>query len=413
MDYQTGSPASLPNAPSRLQRFAGERLRSALADLTESRLRITLPGGYRFECGPRSAQVRADWTIHKWNALLRIASSGTLGFVEGFINAEWETNDLRGLLKALSHELDDIEAAQGKRGPSRLLGRFQHWRNANTRKGSRRNIAFHYDLGNAFYSQWLDESMTYSSALYDTQQDALEEAQTRKYRRICESLQLKPGDHVLEIGCGWGGFAEIAIRDFGCRVTGLTLSQEQHDYAIARLDAAGLGDKADIRLQDYRDVEESFDAIASIEMFEAVGEAHWSIYFDQLMTCLKPGGRASLQVITIREDLFAQYYHSVDFIQKYVFPGGILPPPSRLDSEARRAGLVPVDTHMFGKSYARTLEAWHARYSAAWPAIKPLGFDDRFDRIWRLYLAYCEAGFDTGRIDVGQFTYEKPGTARA
>ncbi len=408
MSYQTGGTTSIPSTPSRLQRFAGDRLRAALADLTQSRLRITLPGGYRFDCGPRDAELRADWTIHKWNALLRIASSGTLGFAEGFINAEWDTSDLRTLLTALAHELDEIEAAKGSRGPSRLVARVQHWLNANTRKGSKRNIAFHYDLGNEFYARWLDPSMTYSSALFEAPGEALDAAQTRKYRRICDQLGLKPGDRVLEIGCGWGGFAEIAIRDYGCHVTGLTLSQEQHDYAITRLERAGLADKADIRLQDYRDVDETFDAIASIEMFEAVGEAHWSIYFDQLMACLKPGGRASLQVITIREDLFDQYYNSVDFIQKYVFPGGILPPPSRLESEARRAGLDPVGVHMFGKSYARTLEAWHKQYADAWPQIAPLGFDARFDRIWRFYLAYCEAGFDTGRTDVGQFTYQKP-----
>lgn len=408
MTYQSGGTTSIQTTPSRLQRFAGDRLRSALASLTQSHLRITLPGGYRIECGPRDAELRADWTIHKWNALLRIASSGALGFAEGFIHAEWDTKDLRTLLTALAHELDDIDAATSNRGPSRILGRVQHWMNANTRKGSRRNIAFHYDLGNEFYAQWLDRSMTYSSGIFDQADDALDAAQTRKYRRICENLGLKPGDHVLEIGCGWGGFAEIAIREYGCRVTGLTLSQEQHDFAVERLRRAGLADQADIRLQDYRDVREEFDAIASIEMFEAVGEAHWSIYFDQLMACLKPGGRASLQVITIREDIFDQYYRSVDFIQKYVFPGGILPPPSRLEAEARRAGLTPAGVHMFGKSYARTLEAWHARYARAWPTIEPLGFDNRFDRTWRFYLAYCEAGFDTGRIDVGQFTYQKP-----
>ena len=283
MTYQSGGTTSIQTTPSRLQRFAGDRLRSALASLTQSHLRITLPGGYRIECGPRDAELRADWTIHKWNALLRIASSGALGFAEGFIHAEWDTKDLRTLLTALAHELDDIDAATSNRGPSRILGRVQHWMNANTRKGSRRNIAFHYDLGNEFYAQWLDRSMTYSSGIFDQADDALDAAQTRKYRRICENLGLKPGDHVLEIGCGWGGFAEIAIREYGCRVTGLTLSQEQHDFAVERLRRAGLADQADIRLQDYRDVREEFDAIASIEMFEAVGEAHWSIYFDQLM----------------------------------------------------------------------------------------------------------------------------------
>jgi cyclopropane-fatty-acyl-phospholipid synthase len=236
----------------------------------------------------------------------------------------------------------------------------------------------------------------------------LASAQARKYRRLCQQLQLKPGDRVLEIGCGWGGFAEIAASEFGCHVTGLTLSKEQHDYAVDRLSRAGLSSQTDIRLQDYRDVSERFDAIASIEMFEAVGEAHWPVYFDQVQACLKPGGRAALQIITIRDDLFDSYRGSVDFIQKYVFPGGMLPTVERLEEEAGRAGLIPAGKHMFGGDYARTLAAWHQSYMAAWPRIEPLGFDRRFDRIWRYYLAYCEAGFVSGRIDVGQFEYRRP-----
>jgi len=408
MDYSTQSAETIESRASRLQRYAQAKLRGALSDLTHSRLRIELPGGYRFECGPADAAHRADWSIRKWNALLRIASSGALGFSEGYIHGEWDTPDLQALLLALAGELDDIEAARAGRGPSRIVAKIQHWMNANTKRGSRRNISFHYDLGNSFYERWLDGSMTYSSGIFETPGDTLAEAQARKYRRICEQLALKPGDRVLEIGCGWGGFAEIAIREFGCHVTGLTLSQEQHDYAVKRLEKAGLADKADIRMQDYRDEREQFDAIASIEMFEAVGEENWPVYFEQVAACLKPGGRASLQIITIREDLFEHYRKSVDFIQKYVFPGGILPPPSRLGEEAERVGLEAADTAMFGTSYARTLAAWHDAYREAWPDIRTLGFDARFDRIWRFYLAYCEAGFTTGRIDVGQFTYRKP-----
>ena len=407
MDHSTGTAKTADSKASGLQRYAGARLRAALSGLTRSRLRVELPGGYRFSCGPRNADRRADWIIRKWNALLRIANSGALGFAEGFVQGEWETNDLRALLHALAEEFDDLHPAKSRRGPSRILARIQHWMNANTRRGSRRNIAFHYDLGNTFYERWLDPTMTYSSAIFETGDETLEAAQRRKYRRICEQLRLSPGSRVLEIGCGWGGFAETAIREFGCHVTGLTLSQEQHDYAIARLDRAGLGRKADIRLQDYRDIAERFDAIASIEMFEAVGEENWGVYFDQVAACLKPGGRASLQIITIREDQFEHYRRSVDFIQKYVFPGGVLPPPSRLAREADRTGLSTVDTLMFGASYARTLAIWHETYRAAWPDIREMGFDDRFDRIWRFYLAYCEAGFAAGRIDVGQFTYMK------
>ncbi|WP_297730432.1 cyclopropane-fatty-acyl-phospholipid synthase family protein [uncultured Maricaulis sp.] len=408
MDAYSNHSTTGTTRPSRLQAFAARRITRALDGLTSARLRIELPGGYRFAVGPDQASMVADWTIHRWNALLRIAASGVLGFSEGYVNDEWKTSDLPALLTALATELDKVDAAHGRGGPSRLLARLQHWMNANTRRGSRRNISFHYDLGNAFYEQWLDESMTYSAALFESEDDTLAQAQARKYRRICESLNLKPGDRVLEIGCGWGGFAEVAIRDFGCHVTGLTLSREQLDYARSRLESAGLGDKADLRLQDYRDVSERFDAVASIEMFEAVGEAHWPVYFKQVHHCLQPGGRAALQVITIRERDFERYRNAVDFIQKYVFPGGMLPPAPLLDTLAAEAGLVAKDTKMFADGYARTLAMWHRAYRASWPDIEPMGFDARFDRIWRFYLAYCEAGFRTGRIDVGQFVYSKP-----
>lgn len=407
--YSTNSPnpVPLPDA-SVLERFAAKRIRAALSGLADCRLHITLPSGRQIVCGPEEARRSADWTIRRWNALLRIASGGVLGFAEGFLKREWDTSDLRALLAALASELDDVRAARRRVGPGRLIARIQHWMNANTKRGSRRNIAFHYDLGNHFYREWLDPSMTYSSAIFEADQEKLEAAQARKYRRICESLRLKPGDKVLEIGCGWGGFAEVAIRDFGCHVTGLTLSTEQLAFARDRLEAAHLSDRSDLRLQDYRDVEETFDAIASIEMFEAVGEAHWPVYFDRVYHCLKPGGRAALQIITIRESDFRDYRRKVDFIQKYVFPGGMLPTRSILHSQARQAGLEPENETRFGSSYARTLERWHAAYRDAWPRIREQGFDERFDRIWRYYLAYCEAGFDAGRIDVGQFTFFRP-----
>lgn len=408
MDAYNDHSATCATRPSRLQAFAARRISRALSGLTAFRLRVELPGGYAFHVGPETAAAQADWTIQRWNALLRVAASGVLGFSEGYVNDEWRTNDLPGLLTALARELDSNASISSKNGPSRLMARLQHWLNANTRRGSRRNIAFHYDLGNDFYRHWLDESMTYSAALFEADDDRLADAQARKYRKICTSLDLKPGDHVLEIGCGWGGFAEVAASEFGCRVTGLTLSVEQLDYARARMERAGIADRVDLRLQDYRDVTETFDAIASIEMFEAVGEAHWPTYFEQLNHCLKPGGRAALQVITIRESDFANYRVSADFIQKYVFPGGMLPPVSMLSELAGGAGLTELGATMFGSGYAQTLAHWHRAYRASWPDIEASGFDAKFDRIWRFYLAYCEAGFRTGRIDVGQFVYGKP-----
>ncbi|WP_417495288.1 class I SAM-dependent methyltransferase [Maricaulis sp.] len=406
---QTGDTGQ-PESGSALDRFIANRLRRALSDLDAAHLVIELPSGYRVSCGDPEAVAQAEWRLKRWNALLRLGGSGALGFAEGYVNDEWETPDLRALLDVLARAFDQISVAQAKGGPSRIIGQVQHWLNANTRSGSKRNIAFHYDLGNAFYALWLDASMTYSSACFATPDQGLQAAQAEKYRRICVAAQLKPGDHVLEIGCGWGGFAEVAARDFGCRVTGVTLSTEQLDYARTRIARAGLSNQVDLQIRDYRDIDETYDAIVSIEMFEAVGEAHWPVYFDQLAHCLKPGGYAALQVITLREADFDHYRGTVDFIQKYVFPGGMLPPPSALAGEARRAGLDDIDACMFGEDYANTLQHWHAGFDATWPQIRALGFDDRFARIWRYYLAYCEAGFRSGRCDVGQFVYRKPAT---
>ncbi len=400
-----------PQPPGLLDRFVANRLRHALAGLEGAHLLVQLPSGYRVSCGDPAASLVAEWRVESWNALMRIGASGALGFAEGFVNAEWDTPDLRALLDVLARAFDQIDLAHARSGPSRIIGQVQHWLNANTRSGSRRNIAFHYDLGNAFYGLWLDDSMTYSSACFATPDQSLEAAQAGKYRRICAAARLKPGDHVLEIGCGWGGFAEVAARDFGCRVTGVTLSTEQLAYAQKRMASAGLSDQVELQLRDYRDVDEQFDAIVSIEMFEAVGEAHWPVYFDRLAHCLKPGGHAALQIITLREDDFDDYRNTVDFIQKYVFPGGMLPPPSALAREAKRAGLEDLGAGMFGEDYAETLHRWHVRFNAAWPQIRELGFDDRFARIWRYYLAYCEAGFRSGRCDVGQFVYRKPPAA--
>lgn len=404
---QTGK----PKPGSALDRFVARRLRQALSGLDEAHLVIELPSGYRVSCGDPASSVFAEWRLKRWNALLRLGGSGALGFAEGYVNDEWETPDLRALLDILARAFDRIGVAQARGGPSRLIGQFQHWLNANSRRGSRRNIAFHYDLGNAFYGLWLDESMTYSSACFAAPDQSLAAAQAEKYRRICVAAQLKPGDHVLEIGCGWGGFAEVAARDFGCRVTGVTLSSEQLASARERIATAGLSDQVELQLRDYRDVDEQFDAIVSIEMFEAVGEAHWPVYFDQLAHCLKPGGHAALQIITLRETDFEGYRSTVDFIQKYVFPGGMLPPPSALAREAGRAGLDDLGARMFGEDYAETLHRWHKAFNAAWPQICDLDFDDRFARIWRFYLAYCEAGFRSGRCDVGQFVYRKPATS--
>ena len=301
--------------------------------------------------------------------------------------------------------------------PDPLRARSSNWRalntlrhrllNRNTKAGSKKNILAHYDLGNRFYQSWLDPSMTYSSAVFETPGEDLATAQMNKYRALAETLDLKPGMRVLEIGCGWGGFAEYAARHHDVHVTGVTISHEQPAFAVERLAKAGLADKTDIRLMDYRDIRGAFDAVASIEMFEAVGEEYWSIYFDKVSEVLKSGGKAGLQIITIDDRLFEDYRTRADFIQRYVFPGGMLPSVPRLQAEVARAGLVWEGAAVFGQSYADTLAEWGRRFLGEWRAIRELGFDERFRQLWRFYLAYCEAGFRSGRIDVGQFAMRK------
>jgi cyclopropane-fatty-acyl-phospholipid synthase len=291
--------------------------------------------------------------------------------------------------------------ASGTGRLSRWLDRLQHRRRRNDRRGSRRNIAFHYDLGNDFYRLWLDPGMTYSAALFAETGEPLEAAQTRKYQRILDRLDARPGQHILEIGCGWGGFAEHAARQ-GYQVTGVTLSREQLAHAQERIATAGLSDRVELRLQDYRDLTGTFDQVVSIEMFEAVGEQYWPAYFEMVRRVLAPGGRASLQVITIADGIFAQYRRGTDFIQKYVFPGGMLPSVPAFDAAARAAGLAVVDRAFHGLDYADTLRRWDAAFCAARDRVADLGFDERFLRLWRYYLGYCEAGFRTGRVDLMQ-----------
>jgi cyclopropane-fatty-acyl-phospholipid synthase len=277
-----------------------------------------------------------------------------------------------------------------------------HLTRKSDRQGSRKNIHAHYDLGNRFYGLWLDPSMTYSSARFEGEGQALEAAQGQKYAALARSIDLKSGQSVLEIGCGWGGFAEFAAREVGARVTAITISQAQHDYARKRLFDQGLAEKAEIRLVDYRDVQGQFDRVASIEMFEAVGEAYWPAYFEKIHQVLTPGGRAGLQIITIRDEFFDHYRSQADFIQKYIFPGGMLPSESKLREQTDRVGLDWTGVTRFGQCYADTLAQWRTRFADAWEEIRNLGFDERFRRLWMFYLAYCEAGFRTERTNVIQ-----------
>lgn len=392
---------SLPNL-----RWEERLLARMLKDIRFGRMHLTLPTGRSFVVRGSEDGPACSIRIKSNKLLSRVIKGGDLGLAEGYIEDEWETDDLSAFLRFGFANEQHLMATTQPSFLVRMMSRISHALNANTKRGSRKNISTHYDLGNEFYGRWLDETMTYSAAVFEDLNEDLVPAQFRKYRRLADKLDLKPGDRVLEIGCGWGGFAEVAAAEYGCNVVCLTLSSEQAAFATARMGRAGLSDQIDIRLQDYRDVTGTFDAIASIEMFEAVGEAYWPTYMQTLHDRLKPGGKAALQIITIDDDAFEGYRATPDYIQKYIFPGGMLPPPGRLDSEARDAGLRLSDAFFFGKSYAETLRRWDEDFRAQWHAIKPLGFDDRFYRMWRYYLCYCEVGFDAGRIDVGHFVIE-------
>jgi len=326
-----------------------------------------------------------------------VLARGDIGLAEAYLDGHWDSPDITGLLSLLAKNRAVLKTAVYGSWRKLLAARVRHWLNGNSRAGSKRNIMAHYDLGNDFYQLWLDPGMSYSSALYRAVDgDDLESAQRAKYRRILRRLKADAGDRVLEIGCGWGGFAEMAVEQ-GLQVTGLTLSPAQLAWAQKRVPGA------DLRLQDYRDTKEQFDHIVSIEMFEAVGERWWPAYFKTIAKSLKPGGRAVVQSITIRDDLFADYRKGTDFIQQYVFPGGMLPSRAAFRAAAAKQGLVVHGEYAFGEDYARTLAEWRHAFEAKWPEIAALGFDENFRRLWRMYLCYCEAGFLAGNVDVVHF----------
>ena len=365
---------------------------------------IELPSGGEVVVGGDLAGPQARLIVRDYRFVHRTLASGDIGFGEGFMAGEWDTPDLSTLLEAFTLNFDEIgRLAQGNPFV-RVVNFITHLLNRNSRRGSRKNIEAHYDLGNAFYSRWLDPSMTYSSARYERPGQTLSEAQRNKYSSLARQIGLARDQSVLEIGCGWGGFAEFAAREVGAKVTGITISPAQHEFARKRIFDAGLADQAQILLADYRDLEGQFDKVASIEMFEAVGEEYWPTYFGKIRQVLSPGGMAGLQIITIRDELFADYRSRADFIQKYIFPGGMLPSETRLLEETQRAGLEWRDIVRFGQNYADTLAEWSRSFEGAWDDIRRLGFDERFRRLWRFYLSYCEAGFRTERTNVVQLS---------
>ncbi|RBP09833.1 cyclopropane-fatty-acyl-phospholipid synthase [Roseiarcus fermentans] len=378
-------------------------LEPLLAALRHGRLRLRLPNGAALASSGDESGVDATITIDRWRAFRRLAFGGDVGFAESYIDGDWSSPDPVALLRLLVQNADTLRDVLPGSSIVRLANRLRHRVRGNTRRGSRRNIMAHYDLGNDFYALWLDREMQYSSGVWRDGDD-LESAQAAKLARIEDLLALKGGERVLEIGCGWGGLALRLAAGAGARVTALTLSPAQ--LAHARACAQASGRDVDFRLQDYRDVTGRYDRIVSIEMIEAVGEARWPLYFRTLADALAPSGRAVLQAITIDERLEDDYRRNPDFIQKHIFPGGRLPTKSAIEAEARRAGLRIVHREFFGPSYARTLAEWRRRFHARWPDVETLGFDTRFRRLWDYYLAYCEAGFAEATIDVGLFALE-------
>lgn len=366
-----------------------------LEGLRDGLLEVRLPDGSASVFG--DGQPTAILRVHDETMFGLVLARGDIGLAESYLDGLWDSPDLAGLLTLLAKNRDNLRKAVYGAWHALLAARVRHWFNRNSRDGSRRNIMAHYDLGNDFYRLWLDPGMSYSAALFIAPDMTLVEAQDAKNRRILKRLRAMPGQQVLELGCGWGGFAELAERE-GLQVTGLTLSPAQLAWAQRRVA------NADFRLQDYRDLRGRFDHIVSIEMFEAVGERWWPGYFRTVAAALAPQGRAVIQSIVIRDDLFSAYRKGTDFIQQYVFPGGMLPSRTAFRTAAARAGLAVTDEFAFGADYARTLVLWREAFEANWPRIAKLGFDERFRRLWRMYLCYCEAGFRAGNIDVVQFS---------
>lgn len=376
--------------------------------INHGRLDFRLPDGRMFRVqGPKPGPV-AEMDIHNDDIFARLIREGDLGFSDAYLEGWWSTPDLQAFMDFVHEDNDAVYDGFPGMGLVRAYERLRFWLQSNSKAQAKKNISYHYDLGNAFYGLWLDDTMTYSSAIFETGQESTERAQTAKYASMVDKMGAKPGDHVLEIGCGWGGFAEYAAKERGLKVTGLTISKEQHDYAVERMKRAGLSDRVEIKMQDYRDEKGTYDGIASIEMFEAVGEKYWPTYFDTVRERLKPGANATLQIILVQDKRWESYRKGVDFIQKYIFPGGMLPSPTVLRDHVQNAGLTVKSSFEFGPSYSQTLRRWHETFNQRWDDVAALGFDDRFKRMWDFYLTSCASTFSSGTCDVTQITVTRP-----
>ena len=405
MNRAESASRELSATPKEARRHLSQRwLERVLPPLACGVLHVETPTGVVLTRRAAASGPEATLKLHSWRAVRRLALGGDIGFGEARVDGDWSSPDIVVLLQLLAGNMEQLRSVARGASLARLPAIWRHVSRDNSRSGSRRNIMAHYDLGNEFYRRWLDRTMLYSSAIWDAEARSLEAAQNAKLRRIAELLDLSPGHEVLEIGCGWGALAIHLAQAAGARVTGVTLSPAQLAWGKEAVQTAAVDGQVDLRLQDYRDVDGQFDRIVSIEMFEAVGEAWWPVYFRTLAERLRRGGRAVLQVITIADAHYESYRRDTDFIQKHIFPGGFLPSTSAFSKAAEAAGLRITASETFGLCYADTLAEWRHRFHGAWSEIAALGFDERFRRLWDYYLAYCEAGFREGLIDVGLYS---------
>jgi cyclopropane-fatty-acyl-phospholipid synthase len=390
---------NLKSVPASFRLAAMVLLRTRIGALT-----FVLPNGTQLLFRNEEEGPEATINVHNFRFVKRALAGGDVAFAESYMDGDWSTPDLTAVLRFFSANFDAASRLSKGNIFVRSMNMLRHvFSRRNSKSGARKNIMAHYDLGNTFYEKWLDPSMTYSSAYFQNPNQSLEQGQMHKYSEICDRIQAGPDSHILEIGCGWGGFAEFAAKHRGSRVTCLTISPAQKAYAEERMRRNGLSDRVDIRLEDYRDHVGEYDGVASIEMFEAVGEPYWPSYFAKVFSSLKQGARAALQIITIDDELFPSYRKRVDFIQQHIFPGGMLISEKVLKEQLGAAGLRHDGVAYFGQDYARTCREWSRAFNGRWDEIRDLGFDEQFRRLWNFYLSYCEAGFSDGRINVGQF----------
>ena len=367
--------------------------------ISNGKLTITLPNNESLEFFGKG-DLKSNLKLNSYMPILRTITSGHVGFAESYLKGEWTSSDLESLLEIMVTNLPEAFSAKSK--IHLTYNRIIHFFRENTKSRAKKNIQYHYDLGNDFYKLWLDKTMTYSSAIFKNEKESLAEAQENKYQLLIDSLDIKPHHKVLEIGCGWGGFAEYAAKKVGCTIKGITISPSQLKFATKRIKELNLDNKVSLELCDYRDLKGKYDRVVSIEMIEAVGEKYWRNYFKKIKDVLKKDGLAGIQVILINNKSYQKYSKSVDFIQKYVFPGGMLPSQEKLNENYVNAGLIEINSHSFGKSYAKTLTIWHKEFLNSLSSIKKLGFDTKLERIFKYYFSYCKAGFNSERIDVAQ-----------